>query len=104
MCAKFVEAEFEKCDRLMDLFFDYRDKLVAAEDRLREMYEGEPLLWKCARSVGAIGGPVACPLRSGWALGPVVSWRGVTLVPGAPSTRKVNGGVGDERVDAWELG
>jgi len=50
LAAKFVENSFEKCDRLMELFFNYDDKVAAAAQELfqtmeeKEMDEDELLL------------------------------------------------------------
>jgi beta-catenin-like protein 1 len=33
VAAKFVEAEFEKCDRLMELYFRYEARVAAEEAR-----------------------------------------------------------------------
>lgn len=39
VAAKFVENEFEKCDRLMEVFFQYERSLTAAEARLAQTGE-----------------------------------------------------------------
>ena len=39
MAAKFVENEFEKCDRMMEVFFQYQRSLAAAVARLAETDE-----------------------------------------------------------------
>lgn len=42
VAAKFVENEFEKCDRLMELFYTYQQALQRAMTRLLETGEDDP--------------------------------------------------------------
>lgn len=39
VCAKFVESEFEKCDRLVEIIFDIRERLLEAEARIEGVFE-----------------------------------------------------------------
>lgn len=41
VASKFVEAEFEKCDRLLEMFHRYHSRVSSEESRLIEEQEGE---------------------------------------------------------------
>lgn len=43
LAAKFVESSFEKCDRLMELFFNYEDQVAAAAQELFQTLEEEEM-------------------------------------------------------------
>lgn len=77
LAAKFVEAEFEKCDRLMEVFFRHRAR-VAAEERRCGAREGwlrykwswaaPPASLRCAAAGGRQGprGRLAGSWVPGW--------------------------------------